>query len=77
MAHGHAVDPGGGDQPGQQGGQQVSYADRLRTNVKFDQRLKRNVLEITLEKTFKEADLLIGPESVDRLLKSIGMDVEN
>ena len=27
-----------------------SYADRLRTNVKFDQRLKRNILEIFIEK---------------------------
>ena len=29
---------------------QLSYADRLKTNVRFDQRLKRNVLEISLEK---------------------------
>ena len=29
----------------------MSYSDRLKTNVRYDQRLKRNVLEITLEKT--------------------------
>ena len=32
--------PGGGE----------SYSDKLRTNVNFNQRLKRNVLEISLEK---------------------------
>ena len=29
----------------------MSYSDRLKTNVRYDQHLKRNVLEITLEKT--------------------------
>ena len=80
MADEKAVDTGGGGnhlQQGAAGGQQGSYAERLKTNVKFDQRLKRNVLEITLEKTNREADFVIGPDSVERLCQSIGMDVEH
>ena len=82
MADGLIVDPGGPgggshQQPGAAGGQQVSYADRLKTNVKYDQRLKRNVLEITLERTSMEADLVIGNDSIERLFRSIGMDVEH
>ena len=38
-------DPGGGGD---------SYADKLKTNVRWDQRLKRNILEICLEKTNKD-----------------------
>ena len=35
------------------GDRNVSYAERLKTNVRYDQRLQRNVLEISLEKTNK------------------------
>ena len=63
-------DPGGGGRR-----QGASYADRLKTNVNFDQRLKRNVLEITLEKKEKEAEMMLDQESVARLMRSIGMDV--
>ena len=66
------VDPGGGVHQEQTS----SYADRLKTNVNFDQRLKRNVLEITLEKREKDADIFLDQDSVARLLKSIGMDVQ-
>ena len=56
------VDPGGGVHQEQTS----SYADRL----------KRNVLEITLEKREKDADIFLDQDSVARLLKSIGMDVQ-
>ena len=32
----------------------MSYANRLKTNVRHDHRLKRNVLEITIEKSDKD-----------------------
>ena len=35
----------------------MTYSERLKTNVRFDQRLKRNVLEITLEKADADANL--------------------
>ena len=33
-----------------------SYSERVKTNIKYDQRLKRNILEITLEKIDATAD---------------------
>ena len=42
--------------------------------MKFDQRLKRNVLEITIEKTDKEKRIELKPETVSRLLISIGLN---
>ena len=69
MAAGGLHDPGGGDR------QQSSYAERLKTNVSYDQRLKRNVLEIVLEKTEKDADMVMDQDCIARLIRSIGMDL--
>ena len=71
-------DPGGGVKVHGAGApKQYSYADRLKTNVKFDQRLKRNVLEITLEKTSREAEIFVDQNCVERLCRSIGLDVNS
>ena len=67
------IDPGGGRGGG--GGRPPSYAERLKTNVSYDQRLKRNVLEIVLEKIEEHAEIVIDQECVARVLRSIGMDV--
>ena len=61
-------DPGGGGRPS-------SYADRLKTNVNYDQRLKRNVLEIMLEKTERDAEIVLDQNCVARVCSSIGMDL--
>ena len=55
-----------------------SYADRLKTNVKRDQRLKRNVLEVTLEKNDRNSEMWfeLDPESTARLLKVLGIDIQ-
>ena len=50
-----------------------SYADHLKTNVKYDQRLKRNVLEIVLDIT--EEKVFINDEHVAKLLKNLGVDI--
>ena len=71
MAAALPPDPGGKKQG------QGSYAERLKTNVKFDQRLQRNVLEITLEKTVKEVEIFLNSECVARVVKSVGMDLEH
>ena len=55
------------------GEKRATYADRLKTNVRFDHRLKRNVLEILLEKKHLEAEL--DHNNVANLLKSIGIDI--
>ena len=53
-----------------------SYSERLKTNVRFDQRLKRNILEITLEKTDSEANLAdVKDEDIARVLRSLGIDI--
>ena len=64
-------DPGGGRNKGQ-----PSYADRLKTNIKYDQRLKRNVLEIVIEKCEKEAEIVLNSDTVARVLRSIGIDID-
>ena len=58
------------------GGNQATYADRLKTNVKYDQRLDRNILEIVLEKTDKEADYDIPQENIASVFKTIGIDIQ-
>ena len=66
---GSTFDPGGGTSRGD------SYAERLRTNVNYDQRLKRNVLEIVLEKTEKDAEIVLDQDCVAKIIRSIGMDL--
>ena len=51
-----------------------SYAERLKTSVKFDQRLKRNVLEIVIEKTEEETEIILDQHVVARLMDSIRMN---
>ena len=65
----------GGFPPEGGGFRAPTYAERLKTNVKYDQRLKRNVLEIVLEKTDREADHFIPQENISNVFKTIGIDV--
>ena len=53
----------------------VSYSERLKTNVRVDQRLKRNILEISLERTDKEAAFAVDTEDATRVLKTLGIDM--
>ena len=71
MAAAGDPDPGGGEPRKAP----LSYADRLRTNVNYDQRLKRNVLEISVEKNEKDLEIYLDQDSVARVCKSIGMDI--
>ena len=53
------------------------YSDRLKTHVRYDQRLKRNVLEITLEKTNNDAVFDdVNEEAVGRVFKTLGINIE-
>ena len=55
---------------------QKSYSDRLKTNVRYDQRLKRNVLEIALEKTNNEVESInVRDEDLARIFKTLGIDI--
>ena len=70
---------GGGQDGSSLGGnkdmKRMSYSDRLKTNVRMDHRLKRNILEITLEKTKREAGFDIGQEDFARVFKTLGIDM--
>ena len=66
MSGNKVSDPGGGFSR--------SYSEKLKTNVNFNQRLKRNVLEISLEKTEEDADLNVGDECLERVMTSIGIN---
>ena len=50
-----------------------SYADQLKTNVRYDQRLKRNVLEIVLD--FTDNLVYITEDELARLFKNLGIDI--
>ena len=74
-----AMDTGGGQPPPgggniSAGGPVRSYSEKLRTNVNYNQRLKRNLLEISLERTEKDADLNVGIDCMERVMTSVGID---
>ena len=56
-------DPGGGHVSNSRTGN--SYSEKLKANVNYNQRLKRNILEISLEKTEDNADLNVGSECLE------------
>ena len=53
----------------------MSYADRAKMNVRYDQKLKRNVLEIELHKDDNEVEVIITEETIVKLLAKINMDI--
>ena len=69
MSENKVSDPGGG--------LGRSYSEKLKTNVNYNQRLKRNVLEISLEKTEEDADLNVGDECLERVMTSIGINLSS
>ena len=54
-----------------------SYADRLKTNIKYDQRLKRNVLEINIEKNASESEMVLDQNVIAKLMKALKMDISS
>ena len=54
----------------------TSYVDMTKMNVRFDQRLKRNVLDIEVEKIDVNDEMILDQNVVAKLLKSIGMDID-
>ena len=51
------------------------YSEKLKTNVTWDNKLKRNVLEITLEKV-EDTFVDLGQEAIARLFKTLGINTE-
>ena len=61
--------------PGNIDSQSNSYADRTKMNVRYDQKLKRNVLDIEVEKDSIEDEMILSEETVAELLTKINMDI--
>ena len=53
----------------------MSYAERASMNVRFDQRLKRNVLEIEVEKDNEEEEMLLTEVTIAKLLNKIKLNI--
>ena len=71
-------DPGGANTNGQSLAPAYrSYADRLKTNIKYNQRLQRNILEIILEKESSDIVSDLSEISVKQLFETIGIDTLN
>ena len=64
-------EPGGDDKPRKA----PSYADRAKMNIKFDHRLKRNVLEIEVEKLDREDEINLDQDCIAKLFGTMGLDV--
>ena len=53
-----------------------SYAERLKSHVSFSQRLNRNILEISLEKSNRQSlSQDLSSESIANVFKSLGIDI--
>ena len=50
----------GDNKPLDPDGRSTSYADRAKMNIRFDQKLKRNVLEIEVEKDNEEEEIILS-----------------
>ena len=54
-----------------------SYANRLKSNINYNQRLQRSVLEITLERVNKNNDIEINDTEIERVLRTLGIDIRS
>ena len=54
----------------------VSYAEKAKMNIRYDQKLKRNVLDIEVEKDNVEDEMILSEETVQKLLNKINMSIE-
>ena len=59
------------------GDNKASYSDRVKSNVKFDKRLKRNILGISIEKADIEIAIDIDHEDVARICQTLGIQISS
>ena len=69
------IDPGGGTNPQGSAKMTQSYAERARMHIKYDQRLKRNVLEIEVEKADREDEMNLDQNCIAKLFGTMGLDL--
>ena len=54
----------------------LSYADKTKMNIRYDQKLKRNVLDIEVGKEKVEDEMILSEETVEKLLNKINMNIQ-
>ena len=52
-----------------------SYAEKTKMNIRYDQKLKRNVLEIEVKKETNGDEIILSEETVANLLRKINLDI--
>ena len=63
--------------PPDPGGQFTSYAERAKMNIKYSQRLKRNILEIEVEKENEEDEMILSEETIATLLNKLRLNINS
>ena len=58
-------------------GRAKSYADRAKMNIRLDQKLKRNVLEIEVEKENEQDEMILTDVTVAKLLNKIKLNISH
>ena len=59
------------------GGRSKSYADRAKMNIRYNQKLKRNVLEIEVCKDSDKDEVILSEETIAKLLSKIKMNIHS
>ena len=55
----------------------MSYAERAKMNVRYDQKLKRNILEIEVEKEDIQDEMILTEATIANLLRKIQIDINS
>ena len=63
------IDPGGG--------RSTSYADRAKMNIRYNQKLKRNVLEIEVVKDKDDDEVILAEVTIAKLLNKIKLNINS
>ena len=59
------------------GGRSRSYADRAKMNIRYNQKLNRNVLEVEVEKETEEDEMILSEETIVKLLSKLHLNISH
>ena len=63
--------------PPDTGGRSTSYADRAKMNIRYSQKLNRNVLEVEVVKESDEDEMILSEETIVKLLKKLWLNINS
>ena len=58
-------------------GRSNSYADRAKMNIRFNQKLKRNVLDIEVVKESDEDEMILNEDTIAKLLNNLRLNISH